>query len=158
MNTLHAILLQTVAISCAMIAGIFYAFSSFVMEALDRLPADQGAAAMNEINITVYTPSFMWFFMGTSLLCAALSAWSLFSIGNLNSQLFAAAGVLFLVGVFGVTAAFNVPLNNQLASASDVGRAEVWSVFMSDWTTWNTVRTVCASLSATLYVLGLSSS
>ena len=31
---------------------MFFAFSTFVMQALDRLPAPQGIAAMQSINVT----------------------------------------------------------------------------------------------------------
>ena len=42
------------AIGCAMMAGVF-AFSSFVMKALARLPAEQGVAAMQAINVAAAT-------------------------------------------------------------------------------------------------------
>jgi uncharacterized membrane protein len=33
------------------VGGIFFAFSAFVMKALDRLPPAQGIAAMQSINV-----------------------------------------------------------------------------------------------------------
>jgi hypothetical protein len=38
--------------------GVFFAFSSFVMAALRRLPAAQGIAAMQSIHVTAVTPVF----------------------------------------------------------------------------------------------------
>ena len=43
------------ALGCAMMAGVFFAFSSFVMPALRRLPATQGIAAMQAINVAAVT-------------------------------------------------------------------------------------------------------
>ncbi len=151
----YPIMLFVGAISAALVAGIFYAFSSFVMPALGRVPDEQGRGAMNAINVAVYTPSFMILFMGTALLSAVLAVWSLFSIENLASQLVLAASLLYLFGCFGVTIAFNVPLNRQLAEV-DAGRGDaLWRRFLRDWTIWNTVRTVGAGLAAALFILGL---
>ena len=42
----HAVfvLIFAAAIGCGLVAGIFFAFSSFVMAALGRLPSDHGIA------------------------------------------------------------------------------------------------------------------
>ncbi|HVG38357.1 MAG TPA: hypothetical protein VM870_03655, partial [Pyrinomonadaceae bacterium] len=62
------------ALGCGLIAGIFFAFSSFVMSALARLPSAQGMAAMQAINITVINPLFMTAFLGTGAACVVLAA------------------------------------------------------------------------------------
>ncbi|HVF15423.1 MAG TPA: hypothetical protein VNA21_00875 [Steroidobacteraceae bacterium] len=54
------------------IAGVFFASSTFIMRALKRLPAAQGIAAMQHINVTVLNPWFLSVFVGTA--CCAL-AW-----------------------------------------------------------------------------------
>jgi uncharacterized membrane protein len=154
---IHSAMLLVTAMSAALVAGIFYAFSSFVMAALGRLPSEQGIDAMNAINVTVYTPSFMILFMGTTLLCGILAVWSLFSIGSFHSQLVLAASLLFVVGCFGFTILFNVPLNKQLAAATADNREMLWQDFLRDWTTWNTVRTIGATVSAALFILALLS-
>ncbi len=41
------------ALGCGLIAGVFFAFSSFVMNALARIQPTQGIAAMQSINITI---------------------------------------------------------------------------------------------------------
>ena len=46
-------------LGCGMIAGVFFAFSAFVMKALARLPAEQGIAAMQAINVAAVTFAFM---------------------------------------------------------------------------------------------------
>ena len=57
------------AIGSGIVGGIFFAFSSFVMTALGRLPSEQGTAAMNAINVTVITPGFFLVFFGIALAC-----------------------------------------------------------------------------------------
>jgi uncharacterized membrane protein len=43
------------ALGCGLVAGVFFAFSTFVMKALARLPAEQGIAAMQAINAAAAT-------------------------------------------------------------------------------------------------------
>src|SRR5262245_56483306 len=47
------------ALGAALSAGVFFAFSTFVMQALRRLPDEQGLAAMQAINKAAPTPLFM---------------------------------------------------------------------------------------------------
>ena len=54
------------AIGTALIAGAFFAFSSFVMGALGKLPPAHGIAAMQSINVVVINPWFMSAFIGTA--------------------------------------------------------------------------------------------
>jgi uncharacterized membrane protein len=103
--------------------GIFFAFSSFVMAALGRIPPVQGIAAMNSINLTVINPSFMSAFVGTGLLCLVVGVRSLFLWNQGAAKLVMVASLMYLVGSFGVTLVFNVPLNNQLASIADPAQA-----------------------------------
>src|SRR4030095_14965531 len=60
------------ALGSGLIAGAFFAFSTFVMRALSRLPANEGVAAMQSINVAVINPWFMLVFLGTGVACAAL--------------------------------------------------------------------------------------
>jgi uncharacterized membrane protein len=47
------------ALGAGLVAGAFFAFSTFVMAALGRVPAHEGIRAMQQINITVINPWFM---------------------------------------------------------------------------------------------------
>lgn len=69
--------LLTVAavLGCGLNAGVFFAFSGFVMAALRRLPAPQGIAAMQSINVTAVRPPLMAALFGTPR-CARCSSHS----------------------------------------------------------------------------------
>lgn len=54
-GALYAATLIT-ALGCGLVAGAFFAFSSFVMAALKRLSTAEGIAAMQSINILAITP------------------------------------------------------------------------------------------------------
>ena len=146
------VLVFAAAIGSGIVAGIFYAFSSFVMAALGRLPPEQGAAAMNHINVTVITPSFMLMFMGTALLClgVAVVAWR----AGAGSLLAGAA--CYLLGPLGVTMAFNVPLNDRLAATAAQDAASAWPAYVTAWLRWNHVRTAIGTVGIAALGWGLA--
>jgi uncharacterized membrane protein len=145
------------AIGCGLVAGIFYAFSSFVMGALGRLPAAHGIEAMQTINVVVINRSFMLAFFGTGAVCVALVGGSTLWWDQASGKLILAAGVIYLVGCIGVTLACNVPLNNALAAVrpGTPEAAALWSQYLDRWTAWNTVRTVAPLVSAALFIAAL---
>lgn len=144
------------ALGSGLMAGFFFAFSFTVMGALARLPAAQGVAAMQSINVVVINPVFGVAFFGTVLDCAALAVSSLFKWHALGSAHLLVGGLLYLVGTILVTILFNVPRNNALA-ALDSTSAEAASYsnnYLTSWTAWNHVRTA-ASLAAASFTWAL---
>lgn len=141
----------------ATIAGVFFAFSSFIMKALARLPAPAGIAAMQSINIAVINRSFLGVFMGTALLSVSTSVIAFNSVAMLSAYLFLLGTGLYVIGTFLVTILGNVPLNKQLeaisADASDA--IFLWERYLRVWTMLNTVRTAAAMVAALVYALGL---
>ena len=142
------------AFGAALVGGVFFGFSNFVMAGLGRMPSEQGVAAMNSINVTVINPGFMTALFGTGLLCLIVGALSLGSLGTLDGKLILGAALLYVLGCDAVTVIFNVPLNNALA-ATTPGTPEataLWTRYLSEWTMWNSVRTAASFLSAILFV------
>lgn len=156
-SDLFPVVVLLAALGCGLIAGVFFAFSSFVMRALSRLPPAQGIAAMQSINIVVINPVFLGVFLGTAVLCVAVLI-SAFLLRPAPGALYAVAGSgLYLVGTFLVTMAFNVPRNDALAAvepASTEG-AGVWNDYLVTWTRWNHVRTLAALAAAALLTVAL---
>ena len=145
------------AIGCGLIAGAFFAFSTFVMKALGRLPAAEGMAAMQGINIVVINPMFLGVFLGTAVI-AGLAAVAAVVRGERPGAGWVLAGAaLYLIGTFGVTMACNVPLNNSLAATTpaDPAAPQRWGMYLKRWTMWNHVRTAAALLAAIALVLAL---
>ncbi len=145
------------ALGCGLIGGVFFAFSSFVMPALKRLPPAQGISAMQSINVLAVTPAFMAALFGTAAACVGLVAWAVISWGDRSTAPVLAGGALYLVGTIGVTMACNVPLNNMLAKLHPRGTeaAGRWDRFVTRWTAWNHVRTVAALAAAAALTVAL---
>ena len=143
------VLLFAAAIGSGMIAGLFYAFSTFIMQALGRLSTAAGAAAMQSINTTILNPLFFSLFFGTAVACLIVLIAALVAPEPPGALCAVIGGALYLVGAIGVTMAFNVPLNNALAATNptSVDGDAVWRSYLVRWTRWNHVRTL-ASLAA----------
>ena len=88
------LLIPAAVLGCGLVAGIFFAFSTFVMSALGRLPAKEGIAAMQAINITVLNPWFFAAFFGTAALCLVLAVLA-FTGWNRATAPYLFAGSLF---------------------------------------------------------------
>jgi uncharacterized membrane protein len=61
------------ALGAGLVAGIFFAFSAFIMAALGRLRPEDGISAMQSINVVVLNPVFFFVFFGTALAALILA-------------------------------------------------------------------------------------
>ncbi len=103
------------AIGCGFLAGLYFAFSTFVMTAFARIGQAAGIAAMNSINVEIVRSLFMPLFLGTTLTSTALAVLAFFHWGEPGAMAMLAGGVIYGAGMFIVTMVFNVPLNDALA-------------------------------------------
>jgi uncharacterized membrane protein len=149
-------LVLAAALGSAVVAGVFAAFSGFVVRGLAALPPATGAAAMRAVNVTALRPPLMTALFGTAALCVAavvavLVAGGLAGEGPVLPVL--AGAVAYLAGAVLVTAAANVPLNEELRRSvpgTPDGDA-VWARYLRVWTRWNTVRALaCTGAAAAL--------
>jgi len=145
-------------IGAALVGGVFFAFSTFVMKALEQLPASQGIKAMQRINVVALNPLFLSVFVGTALFASVCIVAGFVAPGATRSQLLLAAGIFHLVGCFGVTVAFNVPRNERLARLeSESAQAEAyWPVYVREWLLWNHVRTIASLVAAACAAMALT--
>jgi uncharacterized membrane protein len=148
------------AIGSGLIGGVFFAFSSFVMPALRRLPPEQSVAAMQSINIAVLDPMFLGLFLGTAVGCVILVVSALLTWQKPGAACVLVGSALYLLGTFPVTAVFNVPRNDALATLDPVSAesAQFWAEYVAGWTLWNHVRTIAAIAAAILLMIALWSS
>lgn len=142
------------ALFCWLVAGVFFAFSDFVMKSLNGLPVEQAIAAMQYINDRVYRSAFLFglfVLMAASVLFIGIG----FFWNGAGSGLLMAAGALYLVTVIGTSAVGNIPLNHRLATADPASPQafEIWRHYFDRWSAWNHLRTVGASVAAFLMTL-----
>jgi uncharacterized membrane protein len=148
------ILLWAAALSSGLIAGVYFAFSGFIMRAFGNIDTTQSIAAMNSINTIILSSTFMPLFFGSTIISVLLMIAAFIHWGEAGTDLMLMAGAIYFVGMFLCTALFNVPLNNSLAKLEpDSANAnKVWSRYLKTWTKWNHLRTVCSLVTCVLCV------
>jgi uncharacterized membrane protein len=156
-NQLFFALTLIAALGCGLMAGVFFAFSTFVMKALSRLPPVEGIAAMQSINVTALNRCFMGTFFGTAAVCVLELVSSLFRWQEPGAVFLLLGSALYLIGSLLVTAVFNVPRNNSLASIPPThpdGESQ-WADYLNVWTAWNHVRTAASLAAAASFSIAL---
>lgn len=157
LQNLRLPLILFAAVGSALTAGIFFAFSTFVMQALGRQSPSSGIATMQSINITVINPWFMAAFFAPAVAGLVLALLSLRNWEQPGAIYWLVGALFYLVGTIGVTIAGNIPLNDALAivNPNSTEAMTLWTRYLTDWTFWNHVRTIAAFLAAGLFTLSL---
>ncbi|MBC9724666.1 DUF1772 domain-containing protein [Streptomyces sp. TRM68367] len=141
-----------------LMAGVFGAFSVFVMRGLAALPPAQGVAAMNAINASALAPAFMVLFLGTTVLCSVIAVVTFVLWPDGGTAELLVGSVLYLVGSFGLTMVANVPRNEALTrlGPGTPEAAAYWPTYVREWTMWNHVRMIASAGAALAYLLALT--
>lgn len=145
------------SIGCGLAAGVFFAFSSFVMRSLDRIPDRDGMVAMQQINKEAPSPAFMLAFVGMAILSVVMMVLALRNTDEPYSTRLLIGSGLYLVG-FVLTAVYHIPRNNALGllDPSSPAGTKAWKAYVGPWTAWNHVRTATCIGSALAFTLALT--
>ena len=97
-------------------------------------------------------------FLGISVVCLILMISSLLRWQQPGAAYLLVSALFYLVGCFGVTMVFNVPLNDALANVNpDTSEgATLWARYLTNWTFWNHVRAIAAFIAAALFTMALN--
>lgn len=156
--SLFFFLLQFAVIAYAIVGGVFLAFSDFITRSLYRTGGSGGIEAMQVINREVFRWVFMALFLGMAAVSLFLVGLAATDLSTPGSVLILVAGLIYLIGCFGVTVVFNVPMNEALAGmdpSSAASRTYWTETYQPRWTFWNTVRSLACALAAVLLLNGL---
>jgi uncharacterized membrane protein len=143
------------ATGSGVIGGLMFAFSTAMMPALRAQPAGEALRVMQRINAKIQNPLFLLVFVGTLVVCLGLAVGAV--VGDQSGAVLRGVGaLLYVVGVFGVTMAVNVPLNNRLDACADdeAGRA-YWQEYLRAWLPWHHLRAVAAVAGCVLMIISL---
>lgn len=134
-------------ITTALSAGVFYTFSTAINPAFAGLSDANYILAMQAINRDIQNPIFFLSFFGAAVLLPLAARQHRKSQTPRRFKLLVIAAALYVVGVFGVTCAANVPLNDKLntvavqTSSPEVLASERHN-YQQPWNSWHAVRTV----------------
>ncbi len=143
------------ALWSALVAGVFKAFSEFIMEGLQRAEAAAGIESMQWINRTVLRTEFVAALLSIAVFSVAFSIYALLVFTGPGRVIIIAAALIYVPCVFLMTMYGNVPMNNQLAKLdhrSDEA-AIYWQTYVKQWTRLNHVRTLGSIFTAGLYLV-----
>jgi uncharacterized membrane protein len=145
------------ALGSALVGGVFFAFSAFVMKALARLPRGEGMAAMQSINIVVLNSWFLGVLFGTGAASMAAMIVAAVRWHEAGASYLFIGGAEYLLGSLGVTILCNVPRNEALASVlpEEPAGESLWADYVKGWTAWNHVRVVASVAAALLFSFAL---
>jgi uncharacterized membrane protein len=143
-------------VGSGIVGGVFFAFSTFVMRALDRLQHSRSIAAMQSINRAAPNAWFMLALLGTALVCLVLAVDAAVHWGRSGSGYRLGASILYLIAVV-VTIGYHVPHNNALATLDPNAASAVteWTRYSSGWTAWNHLRTLTPLAATVLFAVAL---
>ena len=142
-------------LSCTLVAGVFLAFSDFIMRGLVMAKAEGGMESMQHINKTVLRSVFLFTFLALVPASLALAVYAWFKLSGTGQTLIITAATIYLLSVFCVTVFGNVPMNERLAMMANnsVDAKSYWFKYARVWTGWNHIRTICATITATCLLL-----
>ena len=146
---------EAFVIACGLVAGVFLAFSDFVMKSLAASNPASGIESMQIINRKVFRTLFMVLLLGMSAFSPLLIGYAYFYVSGPASAWVMAGGTIYLVGVFLVSLVFNVPMNQRLDAMDHASSDAVsyWKTYVPVWSFWNHIRAISSGGSAICYLV-----
>jgi uncharacterized membrane protein len=140
----------------ALVGGVFQSFSDFVMKGLLLAEPAGGMESMQQLNRTVFRSVFLGTFLTLVPLTVAFAGYALWRLEGPGRHFVLVAAVVYVLAVFAVTAAGNVPMNEHLDALAPTD-PEAQAYWVDDygvgWTRWNHVRTAGSVATAVCFLL-----
>ena len=126
--------------------GFFFAWQSSTLRGLDMIDPATAIEAMQAMNASVRNPHFGTVYFGTPIVLTLAAVVMAVLRARVAAVVLGLALVLHMAGVFGVTAALNVPMNRELAGvdAQVPGADAIWQAYSTRWQSANLIRMIAA--------------
>lgn len=155
-HMIEVTIFASAALVMALVAGVFMAFSDFVMRSLRGATPGTGIEAMQMINREVYGSVFLVGLLGLAPVSLGLAGYGVISMSGPAAGWIIAGGLIYFGGTILVTMLGNVPMNKRLdlmvMTAPET--ASYWEVYARRWTRWNHLRTVASAIGAACLLIG----
>lgn len=138
-------------VGLTMITGLFWGWTFSVMPGLRSVDDRTYVTTMQSVNRAILNPMFLVVFTGTLAVLVA-AAFTTFRAGDSRRACWiTAATATYAFGVFGITAAGNVPLNDALdafaiAGAHDDALAAARGAYEGPWNRLHAIRSALGVL------------
>ncbi len=144
------------SVGAAVNAGVFFAFSFFIMPAVRDLPAAQGIEAMQALNRFAVAP-FTLIGLGTALLCIVVIAHGARIWRTTRGRWMLGGAATYLIAAIVITFAANVPISYTIDTldASGLDAPRRWADLYPDWVWANHLRALGSLVAAIALAIGL---
>ena len=160
MNILDISLILSI-LTCSLVTGFIFTYAVVVMPGLSKLNDKEFIRAFQVTDGIIQNnqPLFMLTWVGSIIAILSSIIISIVFVGISETWLIILVGVVYLLGVQGITISIHIPLNNHLQQVNiDELNAQKLSEerikFEKKWNNFNIIRTVIAfSVSAILLLI-----
>lgn len=156
----HQILYGTSILLTGLLAGLFFGFQCSIINGLGALSNKEYLLSFQSINRVIQNPVFMISFMGP-VIVLPVTCYINYKIGGTDLFPYLLTSTLiYLIAVFGITVACNVPLNDMLdklniQSVTDAQLQDMRTQFETGWNKWHLVRTVASAIAFITLIIPL---
>ena len=148
-------------LSCSLVGGFIFTYAVVVMPGLSNLNDKDFLRAFQVTDAVIQNnqPLFIFTWIGSIVAMLITILVSVISVGLSETWLIILIGVVYLLGVQGITVAIHIPLNNRIHKVkieelNDETLADERLKFETKWNFFNYIRTsVAISVSVLLLIL-----
>lgn len=158
MSTLGTIVLIVGLVLNALMAGLYFSFTTAVMPGLARTDDRGYVTAFQRLNESILNPVFLTTFMG-ALVVPSVAVFLHLDDDTRTRLPWIIAGVVLYGATVVITSTVNIPLNNRIAAAGDVtdqSAPAARAAFHERWTRFNSARTVLSLAAVVALAIALS--
>ncbi|QUH06015.1 DUF1772 domain-containing protein [Saccharopolyspora erythraea] len=138
-------------------AGVFFAFSAFIMPGLHELPAGVAIPAMQAFNRTAVTAPFMLVLLGTAVLCVVVIIRAFMTWSTASGRWMLGGAVVYLLAAIVITVVCSVPINDAIDALTPFSSEAVasWADLSTRWLWWNHLRALGTTGAAAALAIAL---
>ena len=148
------------ALTCSLVTGFIFTYAVVVMPGFSKLDDKEFLRAFQVTDGIIQNnqPLFMLTWVGSIISVISVIAISIFSLGFSEAWIIFIVGLIYLLGVQGITISIHLPLNNRIQSI-DINNMNNQSLnkertkFELRWNYFNKIRTFIAFSTSLLFLL-----
>ena len=159
MNSLDIALVFAV-LTCSLVTGFIFTYAVVVMPGFSKLEDKEFLRAFQVTDVVIQNnqPLFMLTWVGSIISVLSVMAISILSLGVSDAWIIFVVGLIYLLGVQGITISIHLPLNNHIQKI-DINDMNNQSLnqertnFEMRWNYFNKIRTFIAFAASLSFLL-----
>ena len=159
MNSLDIALVFAV-LTCSLVTGFIFTYAVVVMPGFSKLEDKEFLRAFQVTDGVIQNnqPLFMLTWVGSIISVLSVIAVSIFSLGLSEAWIIIVVGLIYLLGVQGITISIHLPLNNHIQkidinNMNNQSLNEERTKFEMRWNYFNKIRTFIAFSTSLSFLL-----